>query len=570
VAVHLAGGGVLVARRALVAIGRSGNFRRLGVPGEDRDSVFNRLHDPADFAGKSVVVVGGGDSALETATALAGAGATVTLAHRGHDFARAKSENAAKLASLESTAAAPGRVRVRRDARVTLIGERSVHMSDPATRDEDIACDAVFVMIGREAPLDFLRRSGLAIHGEMTRGRWAGLAAFVLFCVWLYDWKSGGFFSGLWYRHHWFPTDLPARLDSAGGAIAAAARDRRTLLGTLAISAASPSFWYTLAYSIVVGVFGVRRIRDRRTPYVTVQTLTLMAIQWLPLFLLPEILLPLLDAHGALPRPLADALFPVVNYGHGREFWRAYGFILAWPLDVYNIFTHEPLPWWIAIGFVQTCVLIPLLVWRFGKGAYCGWICSCGALAETLGDRHRQKMPHGPGWNRLQLAGQGVLAIAVALLGVRIAGWVLPDGNAAEQLFEWLLEPGYKWIVDVFLAGVVGYGVYFWFSGRFWCRFFCPLAAWMHVLARFSRFRILADKKKCISCGQCTANCHQGIDVMSFANRGLPMADPECVRCSACVEVCPTGVLQFGEVGRAGNLIRLDSLAASPVVMREE
>ncbi len=113
------------------------------------------------------------------------------------------------------------------------------------------------------------------------------------------------------------------------------------------------------------------------------------------------------------------------------------------------------------------------------------------------------------------------------------------------------------------------YGVYFWFSGRVWCRFFCPLAALMHVYARFSRFRILAEKKKCISCGQCTAICHQGIDVMSFANRGLPMADPECVRCSACVHVCPTGVLRFGQVGSAGQLISVDSLAASPVLMRE-
>jgi NAD-dependent dihydropyrimidine dehydrogenase PreA subunit len=348
-----------------------------------------------------------------------------------------------------------------------------------------------------------------------------------------------------------------------------AARDPRTLAGTLAISAAGPSFWYTLAYSLVVTIFGARRIRRRRTPYVTVQTLTLMAVQVLPLFLLPEVILPLLDHNGRLWRPLADALFPVVTYGHGREFWRAYGLILAWPLDVYNLFTHRPLWWWIGIGFVQTCVLIPLGVRRFGKGFYCGWICSCGALAETLGDTHRHKMPHGPGWNRLNLAGQGVLAVAVLLLLVRIAGWALPEGNAAARLFEAWLEPGYKWTVDVFLAGVVGYGVYFWLSGRFWCRFLCPLAAYMHVVARFSRFAILPEKKKCISCGQCTRACHMGIDVMSFANKGVPMQDPECVRCSACVHVCPTGVLRFGECTPGGAIISLDSLLASPVRARE-
>jgi len=150
------------------------------------------------------------------------------------------------------------------------------------------------------------------------------------------------------------------------------------------------------------------------------------------------------------------------------------------------------------------------------------------------------------------------------MLIVRVAGWVLPAGNVADRVFfAWLGEP-YKWIVDVFLAGVVGYGLYFWFSGRVWCRFFCPLAAWMHVIARFSRFRILADKPKCISCGQCTAVCHQGIDVMSFANKGAPMADPQCVRCSACIHVCPTDVLRFGQVGRDGAVLSLDSLRASP------
>jgi NAD-dependent dihydropyrimidine dehydrogenase PreA subunit len=58
--------------------------------------------------------------------------------------------------------------------------------------------------------------------------------------------------------------------------------------------------------------------------------------------------------------------------------------------------------------------------------------------------------------------------------------------------------------------------------------------------------------------------CHQGIDVMNFANKGLPMADVECVRCSACVQSCPTGVLAFGQVNpKTGQVIRTDRLVAS-------
>jgi len=226
--------------------------------------------------------------------------------------------------------------------------------------------------------------------------------------------------SQLFADRHWFPFNLPDLLSRAGGAIAADARTPSTLLGTIAISASGPSFWYTLAYSSVVVIFGLKRIRRRKTPYVTAQTLTLMLVQVLPLFLLPEIILPQLAYHRLLPRGLLDALFPVVSYGHGREFWRAYGLILAWPLDVYNIFTHDPLWWWIGIGALQTLVLIPLGIYFFGKGVYCGWICSCGALAETLGDTHRHKMPHGPVWSRLNMAGQGVLLIAVLILILRI------------------------------------------------------------------------------------------------------------------------------------------------------
>jgi polyferredoxin len=357
----------------------------------------------------------------------------------------------------------------------------------------------------------------------------------------------------------------------------------------------SRSFYYTLLYTLAVGGFGIARIRRRRTPYVTIQTVTLFLIQALPLFLLPELILPWLGYNGVFDSgagaSLADTLFeryipenvylahdwPV--WGHPRAYWRAYGLILAWPLMVYNVFTQAPIVGWLVISFVQTFAIIPLLVWRYGKGAYCGWICSCGGLAETMGDTLRSKMPHGPLWNRLNMVGQLLLAVAFSLLAIRVLGWIWP-GSWMNTSFDLLLEGkradgvfvnplSWKWTVDVIVAGVLGVGLYVKYSGRVWCRFACPLAALMHVYARFSRFRILADKKKCISCNICTSVCHQGIDVMSFANKGLPMADPQCVRCSACVQSCPTGVLTFGQVNRSGETIAVDSLAASPVQIRE-
>ncbi len=602
------------ARRVIVAIGRSGDFRRLGVPGEDLDKVANRLHDPADFAGKNILVIGGGDSALETAIALGGAGANVTLSYRKKEFSRPKGENVDKLKTLErdpdarvqveqpqsnkaGTAATVATQNDQGGGSVALALGSEVVRIEPAgvtLKDENgerkVDNDAVFTMIGRDAPLAFFRRSGLPIRNEWTWWRVLGCAAFVLFCFAFYHWKGGHpqelTFGGkslqqIAGEHHWFPLNLPGVLDRSGGKLADWSNREGNLLHTLKQGMSDPSWYYGFGYSVIVVIFGVRRIRRRRTPYVKWQTITLMAIQVVPLFLLPDLLLPWIGRNGWFEpghplRWIADQLFETYDgaRGHERAYWRAIGFLLAWPLLVYNVFTEQPNYAWLGISFVQTFVLIPLIVWRWGKGAYCGWLCTCGALAETLGDAQRRKMPHGPGWNRLNMLGQVVLAFAFALLGLRIAGWVMGPQSLPSVWFKRGFETipyfNYQWGVDLFLSGVLGIGLYFSFSGRTWCRFVCPLAALMHIYARFSRFRIFAEKSKCISCNVCTSVCHQGIDVMSFANKGEPMADPQCVRCSACVQECPTGVLSFGRYGGAdGKEILLDRLPASPVLMHE-
>jgi len=685
--------GSVLARRVIVALGRSGSFRMLGVPGEHLDKVSNRLHDPKDFAGRRVLVVGGGDTAIETAIALELCGAEVTVSYRKSEFARPKPENLEKLRMLEANPQAPdvaveepsservstsvgpymddagprstrGRIRTVLSSQVVEIRAREVVLRKGDGSTETIANDNVFTMIGREAPLDFFRRSGVKIAGEWTATSIAGLALFLLFCVFLYHWKSGGALTAMFQARELFPFMFGRAADPA------------TVAGTIRISMGSPGFWYTLAYCICVVAFGFRRMRRTPTPYVRLQTWTLMAIQCLPLFILPYIALPLAGHRGAfgdrddvialtreetsqvqalasssaamgplatgaqvvalLPSPvrewtnvtiepswgnrvlvhstlpdrtsreaivrlsdrrmhvrddsrpasrIADQLFPASEWDpHGREYWRAFGFVLAWPLFVWNVFTERPMTLWLIIGAVQTLVLIPLMIRIWGKGSYCGWICSCGALSETLGDDHRAKMPHGPGWNRLNMTGQVILVIAVVLLGLRVAGWFLPGDHLVSKLFHGALEGksvsgaalpfplsflNYKWVVDLFLAGILGVGLYFHFSGRVWCRFACPLAALMHIYARFSSFAIVADKKKCISCNVCTSVCHQGIDVMNFANKGMPMRDPECVRCSACVHSCPTGVLTFGRVDSTGRVIALDKIPASPVQMRE-
>jgi NosR/NirI family transcriptional regulator, nitrous oxide reductase regulator len=595
----------LLAHRVVVGIGRSGNFRKLGVPGEELGKVSNRLHDPKDYCGKKVLIVGGGDTAMETAIALGACGSHVTVSYRKPEFSRPKQENVEKLRMLAddpmaedavveepsseriTTAAGaflndhrkPGSVTLLMASKVKEIRDIDVVVTDAEGVDKTIENEAVFTMIGREAPLDFFRRSGVPIRGEWRVSNYVSFALFFAFCVFLYHWKSNAGFDlkGIFKSHHWFPFNIAGPDNPAN------------LIGTLLISMQKPSFWYSLAYCLCIVIFGIRRIKRRKTPYVKLQTLTLMSIQCVPLFLLPYILLPWMGHNGlfndGVGKAVADALFPLTQWdNHGREYWRSVGFILAWPLMFWNVFTYQPIWAWLVIGSLQTFVLIPLIVWRWGKGAYCGWICSCGALAETMGDAHRHKMPHGPRWNRLNMLGQVFLWIITGLLVLRIVSWIAPGGWATAAynlIFEGKDANGspiggvmryfnYVWSVDLLWAGIFGVAFYFWFSGRVWCRFACPLAALMHIYARFSQFRILSEKKKCISCNVCTSVCHQGIDIMNFANKGLPMEDPQCVRCSACVQSCPTGVLSFGRINRnTGEVLGVDTLGASPVRMAE-
>ena len=152
-------------RSVLLAIGRRGTPRKLGVPGEDLPKVVYRLIDPEQYAGRNVLVVGGGDSALEAATSVAEAGgSTVVLSYRGEAFDRAKQRNRERVES----AAAAGRLQVLLNSNVKQIGANSVSIEQPG-RVMKFPNDAVIVNAGGILPADFLRRVG--IYVEMKYGK---------------------------------------------------------------------------------------------------------------------------------------------------------------------------------------------------------------------------------------------------------------------------------------------------------------------------------------------------------------------------------------------------------------
>lgn len=151
-------------RTVLLAIGRRGTPRKLGVPGEESTKVVYRLVEPEQYRGRKVLVVGGGDSALEAASTLADEpGTDVVLAYRGGAFSRAKPANRDRVEAARRS----GRLRVLLTSNVSEILRSHVRIQS-VNGLEDFENDAVIVCAGGVLPTGFLQTMG--VHVETKRG----------------------------------------------------------------------------------------------------------------------------------------------------------------------------------------------------------------------------------------------------------------------------------------------------------------------------------------------------------------------------------------------------------------
>jgi thioredoxin reductase/NAD-dependent dihydropyrimidine dehydrogenase PreA subunit len=155
--------GELRARRVILAMGRRGSPRKLGVPGEDKSKVTYRLVDPEAYEGKRVLVVGGGDSAVEAAVALGEHGADVSLSYRKKSFGRIKKKNKAKL----DGACERGDVSLLLQTNVVAIEDDAVRLTGPQG-EVSVPNDYVLVFAGGVLPTSFLKAAGVQI--ETYRG----------------------------------------------------------------------------------------------------------------------------------------------------------------------------------------------------------------------------------------------------------------------------------------------------------------------------------------------------------------------------------------------------------------
>ena len=163
--------GELRARSVCLAVGRRGSPQKLGVPGEDQPHVAYSLLDAAAHQGERLVVVGGGDSAIEAALALAEQpGNRVVLSYRRAAFARLKARNEQRIAA----AIAQGRVDARLGTEVAAIGPTSVTLRPAAgaggggvATAAAVDADRVFVFAGGTPPFPLLEQAGVSFDPKL-------------------------------------------------------------------------------------------------------------------------------------------------------------------------------------------------------------------------------------------------------------------------------------------------------------------------------------------------------------------------------------------------------------------
>lgn len=146
-------------QRVLLAIGRRGSPRKLDVPGEDLQKVAYRLLEPELISGKNIVIVGGGDSAVESALILMNNN-HITLSYRNESFSRLKPKNNEKLKQAISS----GSLNVILQSNILSIEENWVNLNvNGEEKQTRLINDLVYIFAGGELPTEFLKNAGIEI-----------------------------------------------------------------------------------------------------------------------------------------------------------------------------------------------------------------------------------------------------------------------------------------------------------------------------------------------------------------------------------------------------------------------
>ena len=313
---------------------------------------------------------------------------------------------------------------------------------------------------------------------------------------------------------------------------------------------ASQWFVYGFLYCVIMLVMAARMyIKYRHNKYQIIRTTSVLFFQIVFAFLIPEIM-------TSLNMP---------GYDFKNAFPLDYDFFFDWNID--NLKNSGAIGLFILIwGIVLTLVIVPVMVYFFGKRWYCSWVCGCGGLAETLGDPYRQHSDKSlNAWKLERWLIHSVLVFSLVMTIVTLYCYFTGTQSFLGINSQWIKDT-YSFLIGAWFAGVIGTGFYPIFGNRVWCRFGCPLAAYLGLVQRFkSRFRITTNGGQCISCGNCSTYCEQGIDVRAYAQKGENIVRSSCVGCGICSAVCPRGVLKLENGPEKGRINPTDVLLGNDI-----
>ncbi len=316
-------------------------------------------------------------------------------------------------------------------------------------------------------------------------------------------------------------------------------------------SNASQWFVYGFLYCTIMLVMGVRMyIKYRHNKYQIIRTTSVLFFQIVFAFLIPEIMTNL----------------NMPGYDFKNAFPLDYDFFFEWNLK--NLIDSGAIGVFILVwGIFLTLIIVPVMVYFFGKRWYCSWVCGCGGLAETLGDPYRQHSDKSlKSWKLERWLIHSVLVFSVVMTIVTLYCYFTGAYSFIGIKSQWIKDT-YSFLIGSWFAGVIGTGFYPIFGNRVWCRFGCPLAAYLGIVQRFkSRFRITTNGGQCISCGNCSVYCEQGIDVRAYAQKGENIVRSSCVGCGICSAVCPRGVLKLENGPEKGRIKSVEILLGNSIL----
>jgi polyferredoxin len=317
---------------------------------------------------------------------------------------------------------------------------------------------------------------------------------------------------------------------------------------------ASQWFVYGFLYCIIMLVMATRMyIKYRHNKYQLIRTTSVLFFQIVFAFLIPEIM-------TSLNMP---------GYDFKNAFPLDYDFFFDWNLN--SLLNSGGIGIFILVwGIILTLIIVPVMVYFFGKRWYCSWVCGCGGLAETLGDPYRQHSDKSlNAWKLERWLIHFVLLFSLVMTLVTLYTYFTGTDSLLGINSQWIKDT-YSFLIGAWFAGVIGTGFYPIFGNRVWCRFGCPLAAYLGFVQRFkSRFRITTNGGQCISCGNCSTYCEQGIDVRAYAQKGENIVRSSCVGCGICSAVCPRGVLKLENGPENGRINPTDILLGNDVNLME-